>query len=153
MRRLFVSGVVLNLFFLAAGEYFESTGHTNWKKARQWMQRHLFDIMFFAENTTDSLYDGLTLKFGNNTSREDRIRSMASIIYGWILRSEQHWWQHPRWHIHHWRIQVHCLQLLWRWLFLHCAKCEGRFRYNETVIGSWSGKQIWHERCDKVKIK
>lgn len=65
--------------------------------------------------------------------------------------SRTHFWQlHPRWHFWHWRIQVHPLQLAWRWLFRRCAVCKGRFAYNEEVIGSWSGDKIWHDKCDKV---
>jgi hypothetical protein len=144
---LSTQGIVLNLFFTAIGEHFQSTGRTNWKKARRWMQRNLFDILIFGENCTDSLFDQIVRTFGDDTKREDRIRNMAAVIYGWILRREQRWWQHPRWHIHHWRIQVPFLQLLNRWLFVRCAKCKGRFKWKESVYGSWSGRDIWHERC------
>jgi hypothetical protein len=147
MPNMGVSAIVLNLFFMAAGEYFESTGQTNWKKARRWMQNNLFDILMFAENPTDSLRDGVVRKWGTESNRDERIRNMASEIYGWILRREQCWWRHPRWHIHHWRIQVPFFQLLNRWLFVRCSKCKGRFKWKESVCGSWSGNDIWHERC------
>lgn len=152
---LSVQGIVLNLFFIAINQYFAVDGSTNWKKSRRWMQKNLFDILMFAENPTDSLFDGITRKFEDGCDepqtayrREERIRSMASTIYGWILRREQKWWQHPRWHVHHWSVQIHCWQLFHRWAFVRCSKCRGRFRWRESVIGSWDGDSIWHDRCD-----
>ncbi len=106
MPRFSVNGVVLNLFLMAANEHFKCDGRTNWKASKKWLRSHLLDLLLLAENTTDSLHDSLTLKFGNDTRRIDRIRHMACVIYGWILRSEQRWWQHPRAHIWHWRLQI-----------------------------------------------
>lgn len=148
-----VQGVVLNLFFAAAVEHFQCDGRSNWKKARKWMRRNLFDIMLFAENPADSLFNTITRKFGGDEvetprKREQRIRDMAAIIYGWILRQERPWWKHPQWHIHHWRLQVPFLQSLRRWVLVRCSKCGKRFSWGESAIGSWSGKAIWHQRCD-----
>lgn len=142
-----VPGVALNLFFMAACEHFSSDGHSNWKKARRWMQRNLFDILHFAENPTDSLYDSLTRKFEigcgeayTPKSREDRIRQLASVIYGWILRADRPWYRHPRWHFWHWKVQIHPLLSLKRWLFSRCCKCGKGFRWSESVCSnSWHG--------------
>lgn len=152
MPNMSVSGIVLNLFFMAVGEHFESAGATNWKKARRWMQRNLFDILLLAENPTDSLRDSIVRKWGCDTRRKDRIQNIAATIYGWILRREQRWWQHPRWHVHHWRLQLHFWQAFHRWAFVRCAKCGGRFRYHEPVCGGWTGNAIWHERCQDNKV-
>ena len=110
-------GVVLNLFFMAVGEHFNSNGTSNWKKARKWMQENLFDLMLFAENTTDSLYENINRVYeaGCNIvytkqERDERIRHLASVVYAWILRRERPWYKHPRWHVWHWKVQVHALQ-------------------------------------------
>lgn len=142
-----VPGVVLNLFFYAACEVFNSNGRTNWRRAKRFMSKHLLDILLFAENPTDSLYDTLTRKFEvgcqepyTKTSRDDRIRSLAGIIYAWILRAERPWWKHPRWHLHHWKIQIHPLQSFKRWLFSRCEQCGKRFGWGESPIASsWYG--------------
>lgn len=162
-----VPGVVLNLFFMAASEVFNSNGFTNWRKARRWMQSHLFDILLFAENPTDSLHDGLTRKFETGCgeaytkeARDRRVKSLASTIYGWIARTERRWWQHPKWHLHHWKIQIHPLQQLKRWLFSRCEKCGKRFAWGESpVSSSWHGtgprwfrseEGVRHCRCNGV---
>jgi hypothetical protein len=164
-----VHGIVLNLFFLAAHEHFKCDGHTNWKASKQWMRKNLFDILMFAENPVDSLFDQVTRKFSTGKEavetkhrRDERIRSMAAIIYGWILRSEQKWWQHPRWHIHHWQFQIHPIQNFKRWAFTRCCKCGKRFPWGESVCTeSWNGTgprwfrnedRVYHMSCDTHEI-
>lgn len=59
------------------------------------------------------------------------------------------WYRHPRWHVHHWEIQVRPLNQLRRWLFSRCCVCGGRFRWGEAPIGCWSGTKEWHSQCDR----
>lgn len=62
-------------------------------------------------------------------------------------RNRRRWWQHPRWHVRHWKIQIHFLQQLRRWLFDRCANCGGRFAWGYCPTGEWSGKRVWHSDC------
>lgn len=138
---LSVIGITLNLFFLAAAEHFESMGLKNarWGVARRWMQKHLFDIMLFTENPTDSLHDAFVMKWGGENKREERIRTTASCIYGWILRETRPWYRHPRWHIHHWKIDWHFGHRLLRWWKRRCKRCGGRIsvKDNGVVADGW----------------
>lgn len=150
-----VHGIALNLFFIAINQVFKCDGRTSWKRSRLWMQSHLFDLLLFAENTTDSLHDEITRKFAigcgephTEQSRKERIRTMASIIYGYILRDLRPWYRHPRWHIHHWRLQVHPWQWLKRGLFDRCCMCGKRFKFGSTAMSDWNGTKIWHDSCD-----
>ena len=73
------------------------------------------------------------------------------------------WWQHPRWHLRHWQINVLPLQAFKRWAFSRCAVCGKRFSWRECatgqVIGTWDGKgpqwfggeNITHMRCSRSK--
>lgn len=163
-----VIGVTLNLFFLAVCEHFKSDGHSNWKKARRWMSRNLFDLILFAENPTDSLHECLTRKFAEGCSepydkrrRDERLKTLAHIVYGWILRHERPWWREPRWHIHHWKIQVHALGEFKRWAFSRCCKCGKGFSWGYApVTNSWDGtgprwfrseEGVFHSDCDRPK--
>ncbi len=119
-----VFGVVLNLFFIAAIEHFQSDGNTNWKKSKKFLRKHLLDIMLFAENPIDSLHDSLTFKFGNDIKREERIKNVASCIYSWILREQRPWYKHPKWHLWHWKIQFNFIQNIKRKLASKNV-CEG----------------------------
>lgn len=148
MPNMGVTAIVLNLFFVAASVFFASDGCTNWKKSRRFMQRHLFDIMLFAENPTDSLRDEIVRKFGTEKKRQVRIENVASVIYGWILRETRPWYKHPRWHVNHLKLQIHVWQLFHRWAFERCSKCGKGFHWRETVCGSWSGDAVWHMNCE-----
>lgn len=100
-----VIGIVTQMFQRAAHTAF---GY-NWRKTRRFMRKHIADIIFFAENNTDSLFSGVTrfyeLKWNERERRDERIREMADCIYSWIVRETRPWWRHPRWHIWHWRLQ------------------------------------------------
>lgn len=72
-------------------------------------------------------------------------------VYNAFQRHHRPWWQHPRWHVQHWKFQVHPLQKLNRRLFVRCSVCGGRFGWNESVTGSWGGDKLWHGRCDTAK--
>lgn len=145
MPNMGVSAIALNLFFLAALEHLGSR-----RKASRFLQHHLYEILLFAENPTDSLRDSIIRKWGSDGAREERIRAMASCVYGWILRETRPWYRHPRWHIRHWRFQIHAWQWLRRGLFDRCCRCGRGFKFGHTAIGSWSGDAIWHEACDPV---
>lgn len=157
---LSVIGITLDLFFSAIHTYYDH----DWKKARKWMNKHLFEILHFAENPTDSLHDGITRKFQKGCgeeyterARKERIHNLAATIYGWILRKEQKWWKHPRWHIHHWKIQVRFIDNLKRFLFSRCCKCGKHFPWGYSVCtNSWnctgprwfrSEKDVYHSDC------
>lgn len=136
-----VNSIVLNLFYLAALEIFKSDGKTNWKKARRYMQDHLFDILHFAENPTDSLRHSVVRFWGTDTKRNERMREIAGCIAAYIMRDIRPWYRHPRWHVHHWRIQVLFLQTLKRFLFSRCCKCGKRFSWGYApVTDQWDGE-------------
>jgi hypothetical protein len=77
----------------------------------------------------------------------------------WQLRSRYRW--HPRWHFHHWRLQVHPLQAFKRWAFTRCHLCGGRFAWGESGMGTWSGEgprwfrneRLTHMRCAGVPVE
>lgn len=146
-----VHGITLNLFWLAAINVFGGRD-----KAERYMRKDLFRILHFAENPTDSMMHLIRQTYGVEP-REERIRSAAAMIYGWILRAQRRWWQHPRWHVHHWELQIHPWQTLRRWLFDRCCRCGQRFALGESPISSsWdyikpksfrSTVGLYHDTC------
>lgn len=75
-----------------------------------------------------------------------------------IMRRERRWWfQHPRWHVHHWHLQIHTWQTFRRWALTRCAGCGKRFSWGYSpVSGQWDrdrpgflrGEQgLYHQRC------
>jgi hypothetical protein len=157
--RMSPQAIVLGLFQHAAIAVLGKDGG-DWEPAQRFMQRNLFRILLFAENPTDSIHDSIVQKYGPERNREERMRSMAACIYGWILRAERPWWKHPRWHVWHWRIQVHPWQRLRRKLFDRCESCGKSFQYGESPVShSWShsrpapfrsARNLYHEKCSMI---
>jgi hypothetical protein len=120
-------------------------------KHRVFMRKYLYDIIHFAENHVDSLLPAITMKYGVE-SRESRVRHFAEIIYGDILRKITPWYKHPRWHIHHWKIQFHPWQQFKRRYFDKCCMC-GKRGFRGAAMGDWNGTKLWHPECDNSRVK
>lgn len=79
------------------------------------------------------------------------------LIYRAYLRHHRPWYKHPRWHVWHWRFQIHPWQTLRRWLFSHCAGCGKRFLWGYSPIGfQWDPPKpkpfcsevgVYHSEC------
>ena len=75
------------------------------------------------------------------------------------------WWRHPRWHLWHWRFQVHPVQQFKRWAWSRCMHCGGRFRWGESPVSyagwndhegpRWFGGEpkVAHLRCDYNRVR
>jgi len=109
---LSVMAITLEMISCAAWHHFRK----NHRKRARFMDRNLRRILHFAENTTDSLHPTISGKHGINPDREYRIEDLAGTCYGWVLRADQKWWQHARWHFWHWEFQVHPWQNFKCWL-------------------------------------
>lgn len=77
--------------------------------------------------------------------RSDHLAGIMRGIASDLLRKRRRWWQHPRWHIHHWKIQVHPLQQFKRWAFSRCAGCGNGFSWGYCPTSNqWdSGGPRW----------
>lgn len=101
-------GIALQMFRIAAWNHFSKDR----KKVERYMRKHLYDILHFAENTCDTMATSIQGKYGEcSEPKKNRVRSMASMVYGCVLRDTRPWWKAPRWHVHHWRITC---RLFWR---------------------------------------
>lgn len=92
-------GIVANMFFTAAFAVFGTR-----KKALRYLRKNHFEIMFFAENSGDTMHTSIQGTYGENREPMDERMSMAaSVVYGYILRDIRPWWKHYKFHLHHWR--------------------------------------------------
>lgn len=143
--------IVLDMFSKAAWEFF----NYNRKKQKKWMKENLYDILHFAENTTDSLKDEVlgTFRFGTGTEwkKEEALNHYVSVIYGYLLRSNRKWHQHPRWHFWHWQFQFPVLQGFWKKYFKKCDVCHKRGFGTTYGYGDWNGTKSWCEKCNDIR--
>lgn len=85
-------------------------------KTEKFMTKHLYNIMIDAENPHDCIGDSITNRWAAKT-QEEQLGSLPSIIYGDILRKSRKWYQHPKWHVHHWKIQFDFIRRIKRKYF------------------------------------
>ena len=55
-------------------------------------------------------------KDDRDEDRADIWRGQCAAIARTILFRRRRWWQHPRWHVHHWKIQIHPWQRFRKWV-------------------------------------
>lgn len=147
-----VSATTLNMYNTASWivfmDLYGNGGYS--KKARrkhdEFMKKHLVDILRFAENPVDSLHASITMKYGCEL-KEDRPKEFARTVLCDVMRKLRPWYKHPRWHIHHWKIQFHPWQQFKRRYWDKCCVC-GKRGFRGSAIGDWNGTKIWHSQCD-----
>jgi hypothetical protein len=106
------------------------------------------------------MYDPLTLAHESlvaGVQSEEDCAEFFSCVYGAYRRYHRPWYRHPRWHIHHWELQIHPWRTLRRWLFTRCCRCGQRFPWGAYVCtGSWDRqkpgwfqgeKGVYHTNC------
>lgn len=156
---LSVRGIVMSMHIYAAKICLNPNDKHSpskmWDKAFKFVKDNYVEIMYFAENNRDSIRDTIVRKFqiGCNVEytpekRKEMIRECASIICADIMRRNRKWYQHPKWHIHHWSIQIHPIQKLKRRFWDKCSVC-GKRGFKGSAIGDWYGTKIWHRECDQ----
>lgn len=155
---LSVQGIVFNMYLYASKIVFNPYDKIDpgkaWKKAWKFMDKHRSEITYFAENNRDSMRDTIVRKYERGCNedytperRMAMIRNCAAIVYTDILRKIRPWYKHPRWHVHHWKIQFHPFQKLKRRYWDKCCRC-GKRGFKGSAIGDWNGTKIWHQHCD-----
>ena len=152
------AAITLLMVQRAAYEYFGGS----WPKTERFVQRHLAEILLFGENGTDSMHDIITNRWRSTASADERANESADIILAWVARHDRPWWRHPRWHVHHWRIQVHGVQAFKRWAFSRCEGCGKRFPWGYAPTShQWSGggprwfrgePGVYHNECSTEKV-
>lgn len=140
-------GILMDMYRCAAYIHFKR----NRKKTDAFMRKYCADIIHFAENPFDCGGDNITGKFyiSSNSSllSDDRFNSMAGMVYADILRKERKWYQHPKWHIHHWSIQFHPIQQFKKRYIYKCCVC-GKRGTKTHFVSNWTGTKRWHQECD-----
>jgi hypothetical protein len=97
------------------------------------------------------------------SNRENVERFLWCVLRNY-LRFRRPWYRHPRWHLHHWSIQIHTIQQLKRWLWSRCAACGERFSYGESpVCTQWESEgpqwfrgetAVYHGACrEESRVK
>lgn len=121
-------------------------------RGRGLTHRELLYVINLANNPGDNLRYSCAKA---NTPEE--MASLFATVLRCYLTFHRRWWQHPRWHVHHWSIRVPMLQQFKRWAFNRCAGCGGRFTFGYCpTTHSWHGDgprwfrrepDVFHSEC------
>jgi hypothetical protein len=124
-----------------------------------------------THNTADNFQGSLCHLPGWHTNfKEDMVSEREWMATGFfcniarlILRHKRRWWQHPRWHFWHWKIQVYPLLSFKRWMWSRCEYCGKGFGYGEApCTHSWHGtgplwfrseKYVHHSQCTPTSVQ
>lgn len=85
------------------------------------------------------------------TDKPEDIKRFFWIIVRNYLRHRRPWYRHPRWHVHHWRLQIVLWQKFRRAWFDRCSKCGKGYSWNYYPCGNWDGTATWHHDCANPK--
>jgi hypothetical protein len=111
-----------------------------WQYGKGLSNKELNYIYELATNPVDNFQH-------HKCNDERQFREMIYLIYRCWKRFHRKWYQHPKWHIHHWSIQFHPLQNIKRRYWDKCCKC-GKRGFKSSAMGNWHGTKIWHQECD-----
>lgn len=127
-------------------------GVERWEPLSAW---DLGQIVCVLSNPVDNLH---SMILAARTDERELARLFLCALR--IYRTERRWWfQKPRWHFWHWRVQIRPIQAFKRWAFSRCCWCKGRFSWGYSPVGySWHGDgpqwfrgetKVAHLDCDQ----
>jgi hypothetical protein len=110
-----------------------------------------------------SSWDNFTSSFASEHLTYREVERTCFFIARAYKRMNRKWYQHPKWHFWHWRVNISFISTLKRFLFSRCCICHKGFRWGETVCtNQWehggpqwfrSEKGVFHMACDCVNHK
>jgi hypothetical protein len=110
-----------------------------------------FKAMRLGHSSVDHFCGGFT-----NTNRDGQRDTLLWIIRAYASEVRP-WYRHPRWHVHHWQINVQPAAALKRWLFTRCCRCGNAFPWGAAVCtDQWDNdgprwfrgeRNVYHADC------
>lgn len=118
----------------------------------------LEDIYVLSSNPIDNM----RVTFAGVKDEETSADFFMTVFRCW-QRFNRPWYQHPRWHVWHWRLQIHWWQTFRRWAFSRCAGCGKRFAWGysptshswDSVKPKWFRSEVgsYHSECSGMTMK
>lgn len=103
---------------------------------------------FTRKRDVDSIAFDLALNPIDNLSSVENPEGVVRLIAAALHRHFKPWWKHPRWHVHHWKVNFDLARNLRR-MFQRCAGCGERlgFGYCPTSMGWGANSPLYHSEC------
>ena len=132
------------------------------RKAFHLSNGELNEVLSLAYNPADNLRGvAFDIYRGTESTRKEAFRRFLVLVYRCYKTYYRPWYQHPRWHIHHWHVQIHFIVNLKRYLFTKCQSCKKGFQWGASPIGTpgskgplWFRSELaWHSECTPHRKK
>lgn len=92
-------------------------------------------------------------KEASKHARESNSTAFFYMIARILSRETARWWQDPKWHVWHWRIQFHPWQQFKRRFIERCSTCKQRYRGRKDVYSGFGGGATWCGDCQRTSAK
>ena len=104
-----------------------------------------FRKTFTRRRKVDGIAMDLALNPLDNFSSIDTPESVVRLMAGALGRHFKPWWKHPRWHVHHWKVNFNLSRNLRRMLIDKCGTCGKRLGWNYCPVSA--GGKLHHGKC------
>lgn len=118
----------------------KAMGKNGWQYGKRLSTEELNEIYCLATNPVDNFQNH---KITNVQQFEDTFL----LIWRAFRRFNRKWYQHPRWHIWHWKIQIIPLRNFKRRYWDKCCKC-GKRGFKGPAYSDWNGTRTWCHKCE-----
>lgn len=118
------------------------------ERTRWWRKRYpasWWKRPFIRERNVNEVAFDLALNPVDNLSSSDDAACLVRLIAGALHRHFKPWWKHPRWHVHHWQVNVDLARNLRR-MFQPCATCGKRLGFGVSPGDPGDGTHH-HMKC------
>lgn len=118
----------------------------------------VYNILMLSNNLGDG-FVGIAARMKGGELR-DMVSSYRSAVYSCArtcLELRRKWWQHPKYHVHHYKINIIPLRKLRRFIFDRCKNCGKGFKWGEApCTDSWDSRKfkwwksdpdVYHSNC------
>jgi hypothetical protein len=110
----------------------------------KWMRRAFTRV----RDVTDQAH-ALALNPIDNLSTAEEPETLVKLIAANLHRHYRPWWKHPRWHVHHWKVNFHIARNLIR-MFEPCATCGKALGFGYCPV--LSGGAHHHTECLGISV-
>lgn len=116
-------------------------GKQRWQYGRHLPNAEFQYVYQLATNPVDNFQS-----YKNNNLKE--FEEFVWLVYRAFKSYHRPWWKHPKWHIHHWKIQFRPWQRFKRRYLEKCCEC-GKRGFKGSAYSDWDGTKIWCEACNE----
>lgn len=124
--------------------------HRRWWNGARGACQNKWRQWFTRRRKVDDIATDLALNPLDNFSSIETPESLIRLMAAALNRHSRPWWRHPRWHVHHWKINFNLARNIKRALFVRCHGCKKALGWNCSATSDGGGR-LFHSGCYGLK--